>query len=248
MGFAPRWNADFLLLYARMAGASFRKGSPLTWNDEGLAAAIGGLAAWSTEVNRSPADEDDFHFKYLYLPRYLSVQEGRIRFAYMDSSEFFLLSEERRAPMEFRWVARGTSIPVLEDALYAGILRKGRGRAAAESFLRWFFREETQRYLLEKTRQMRTNESVFGIAGGFSSIRSVNEKALPAFYPSLLGHLPPPEYIEAPPALPAEWPDLKERVLKPFLLNASGTTLPDFDPRADLRRRMDQWKKQTAGS
>ena len=28
MGFAPRWNADFLLLYARMAGAAFREGSP----------------------------------------------------------------------------------------------------------------------------------------------------------------------------------------------------------------------------
>ena len=199
-------------------------------------------------MNRSPADEDDFQFKYLYLPRYLSVQEGRIRFAYMNSSEFFLLSEERRAPMEFRWVARGTSIPVLEDALYAGILRKGRGRAAAESFLRWFFRGGDAALPPRKDPAMRTNESVFGIAGGFSSIRSVNQKALPAFYPSLLGHLPPPEYIEAPPALPAEWPDLKERVLKPFLLNASGTSLPDFDPRADLRRRMDQWKKQTAGS
>lgn len=248
MGFSPRWDPDFLLLFARMSGAAFREGSPLSWNDEGLSASLERLRAWSSEVNRSAADEDDFQFKYLYLPRNLSVQEGRIAFAYMDSSQFFLLSEERRAALEYRWIARETAIPVLEEALYAGILRRGKGRAAAESFLKWFFREETQRYLLEKTRSLRTSETIFGIAGGFSSIRSVNEKVLPVFYPSLLGHLPPPEYIEAPPTLPADWTDLAGRVLKPFLINATGTLSPDFDPKSDLRRRMDQWKRQTAGT
>lgn len=248
MGFSPRWDPDFLLLFARMSGAAFREGSPLSWNDEGLATALEQVRAWSSEVNRSAADEDDFQFKYLYLPRNLSVQEGRIAFAYMDSSQFFLLSEERRAALDYRWIARGTAIPVLEEAVYAGILRRGKGRAAAESFLKWFFREETQRYLLEKTRALRTSETIFGIAGGFSSIRSVNEKVLPGFYPSLLGHLPPPEYIEAPPALPPEWIDLAGRVLKPFLINAAGNVPPDFDPKTDLRRRVDQWKRQTAGS
>lgn len=248
MGFSPRWDPDFLLLFARMSGAAFREGSPLAWNDEGLAASLESLRSWSSEVNRSAADEDDFQFKYLYLPPNLSVQEGRIAFAYMDSSQFFLLSEERRAALEYRWIARGTAIPVLEEALYAGILRRGKGRAAAESFLKWFFREETQRYLLEKTRSLRTSETVFGIAGGFSSIRSVNEKVLPVFYPSILGHLPPPDYIEAPPTLPADWTDLAGRVLKPFLINAAGNTAPDFDPKSDLRRRMDQWKRQTAGT
>jgi len=248
MGFAPRWDANFLLLYARTFGAAFREGTPLNWNDDGLAKAINGLKAWSTETNRSPTDEEDFQFKYLYLPQYLSIQEGRIRFAYMNSSEYCLLSEERRASLDFRWIAKGTSIPALEDVLYAAILRKGKGRVAADSFLKWFFREDTQRFLLDRAKQLRTSESVFGIAGGFSSIRSVNEKILPAFYPSLLGHLPPPEYIEAPPALPPEWTDLTTRVLKPFLLNASGATLPDYDPRADLRYRIDQWKKQASGS
>ena len=248
MGFSPRWDPDFLLLYVRMSGGSFREGSPISWSDEGVASALGALRSWSSEVNRSAADEDDFQFKYLYLPRNLSVQEGRIAFAFMDSSQFFLLTEERRAALDYRWIAKGTSIPVLEDVLYAGVLRRGRGRAAAESFLKWFFREDTQRFLLEKTRALRTSESVFGIAGGFSTIRSVNEKTLTGFYPSLLGHLPPPDYIEAPPALPAAWPDLAGRVLKPFLLNATGAVLPDFDPKTDLRRRMDQWKKQAAGS
>jgi len=248
MGFSPRWDEDFLLLYARMKGTAFKEGHPLSWNDEGLAAAVSSLKAWSSEVNRSPRDEEDFQFKYLYLPAYLSADQGRIRFAYMNSSDYFLLSEERRASLDYRWVAKGTSIPVLEDILYTGILRRGPGRAAAESFLKWFFHEDTQRALLEKAKKMRTNESVFGIAGGFSSIRSVNEKVLTAFYPTLLGHLPPPEYIEAPPALPTEWPDLTTRIIKPFLLNASGTVPNDFDPKADLRHRLDQWKKQAAGS
>jgi ABC-type glycerol-3-phosphate transport system substrate-binding protein len=248
MGFSPRWDADFLMLYARMNGADFREGKPISWNDDGLLASVKGLNAWSSEVNRSARDEEDFQFKYLYLPAYLSVAEGRIRFAYMNSSEYFLLSEERRASLDYRWVAADTSIPVLEDILYAGILRRGKGRSAAESFLKWFLREDTQRLLLERAKQMRTNESVFGIAGGFSSIRSVNEKVMPSFYPTLLGHLPPPQYIQAPPALPTEWPDLSSRVLKPFLLNASGSVPADFDPKADLRRRLDQWKKQAAGS
>ena len=248
MGFSPRWDADFLMLYARMNGAEFREGKPISWNDDGLLASVKKLNAWSSEVNRSARDEEDFQFKYLYLPAYLSVAEGRIRFAYMNSSEYFLLSEERRASLDYRWVAADTSIPVLEDILYAGILRRGKGRSAAESFLKWFLREDTQRLLLERAKQMRTNESVFGIAGGFSSIRSVNEKVMPSFYPTLLGHLPPPQYIQAPPTLPTEWPDLSSRVLKPFLLNASGSVPTDFDPKADLRRRLDQWKKQAAGS
>ena len=122
MGFSPRWDPDFLLLFARMSGAAFREGSPLSWNDEALTTALEQVRAWSSEVNRSAADEDDFQFKYLYLPRNLSVQEGRIAFAYMDSSQFFLLSEERRAALDYRWIARGTAIPVLEEAVYAGIL------------------------------------------------------------------------------------------------------------------------------
>ncbi len=248
MGFSPRWDAGFLFLYARLHGAAFREGTPLAWSDEGLAAALAGTKAWSVEVNRSPVDEEDFQFKYLYVPHHLAVLSGRIRFAFMDSSEYFLLSEERRAPLDYRWVAQGNSIPVLEDVLYAGILRKGSGRGAAESFLKWFFREETQRFLLERSKQMRTNESVFGIAGGFSSVRSVNERALAAFYPSLLGHLPPPEYLTASPSLPGEWVELKSRILDPFLQNAAGAAPRDFDPSADLRRRIDQWKKQAAGS
>ena len=97
----------------------------------------------------------------------------------MSSSEFFVISEERRASLAIRWLSRSNSIPVEEDIVYAGICRKGEGRQAAEAFIKWFYSEETQRAILEDAKRYRSIESSFGVAGGFSAIRSVNEKLFP---------------------------------------------------------------------
>ncbi len=61
----------------------------------------------------------------------------------------------------------------------------------------------------------------FGVVGGFSSIRSINEGIFPAFYPDLVGHSPPADKLGAPAALPDDWPALRAAVIAPWVLEAA---------------------------
>jgi hypothetical protein len=240
MGFAPRWSAEFLHVALRLFGVDFRQGTPLRWNRQALQAGLDRLREFSKNTNGSVANEEDFKFKYLYLPAYRSLNEGRIRFASLDSATYFLIPEERRSGLTFRWISRNQSIPVAEDLVYAGICRGAAGKQVAEAFLKWFYTETTQRRLLEDARDNRAMETSFGLAGGFSAIRTVNEKLFPLFYPALLGRLPPATYLGTPSALPTIWQELKQQVVLPFLLDATGPTAM-ADPNQVLDERIRIW-------
>lgn len=249
MGFSPRWNPEFLYLYASLYGAAFREGKPLAWNEANLQKAISSARDWVLEANGSASAEDDFQFKYLYNPGERSVAEGRILFSYHDSDDLFLLPEEKRSSLDFRWIARGGKVPVCEDIPYLALCRGAKGSRAAETFIAWFFREDTQRRILEQAKAFRTMEISFGIAGGFSSLRQVNEKSFPSFYPALVGHLPPAESLDTPPILPREWPALKAGVVLPLLeeycSEAPGSPLPS---QQEVQRRIQEWLKENPGS
>ncbi|HAE22037.1 MAG TPA: hypothetical protein DCG47_06915 [Spirochaetaceae bacterium] len=240
MGFAPRWYPDFMYELLRLNNANFIEGSPLKWNKAGIDAGMAYLRSWSTTLNGSALAEDDFQFKYLYLPEHRSVQEGRIAFSYLNSSRYFAIPEERRASLSFRWLAKDGAVPVADDPVFAGILRSSPAKSAAEAFLKWFFSEETQRALLEDARRYRSMESAFGLAGGFSSIRAVNEKSFPLYYPSLLGKMPPASYLKTVASLPSVWPLMKSEVLLPLLLEATGSNPPQ-DIHAELEKRLTAW-------
>lgn len=240
MGFAPRWYPEFMYELLRLHGANFMEASPLKWSKEGFDSGMAYMRAWSAGKNGSALAEDDFQFKYLYLPEHRSVQEGRIAFSYMNSSRFFSIPEERRASLAFRWLAKDGAVPVADDPVFAGILRASPAKSAAEAFLKWFYSDETQRSLLEDARRHRSMESSFGLAGGFSSIRSVNEKSFPLYYPSLLGKMPPASYLQTAASLPSVWPLMKSEVLLPLLLEASGQNPPQ-DIHAELEKRLSAW-------
>jgi hypothetical protein len=249
IGFSPRWDPDFLYLLARLEGASFQQAKPLAFDPQGLAAAVALARTWVAEANGSPAREDEFAFKYLYDPGYRSVSAGRILFAYMDSEDFFSLPDQKRAGLTFRWIIHKGLIPVNEESTFLGITRKGAGRESAEAFATWLFKSETQHAILEDFRAQRLSEISFGIAGGFSSIKDVNAKIFPSFYPGLLGHsLPAGPFLAAKP-LPPSWPIIKRDVVIPFLeeecAKASGSPLPGQDA---LFNRISTWLKENPGS
>jgi len=171
-------------------------------------------------VNGSSELEDDFQFKYLFSPPYRWLKDGRTLYAYMDSSELFLLSEEKRAELDFRWFAADGRVPVSDGSVYAGLVRGASGHAAAEAFLEWLLTPEAQRAILERSRDTRAADYGFGVIGGFSSIRSVNEGIFPGFYPDLVGHAPPEEKLTAPSPLPGDWPALQAGVIAPWALEA----------------------------
>ena len=238
MGFSPRWDDEFLFVFATLYGASFKEGAPLAWDDAALERAIAQVKAWTAEANGDAAAEDDFAFKYLYDPAPKLAASGRILFAYMISNKLFTVPEESRSALDFRWIARDSSIPVVEGAAYLGMCKNGKARNAANAFVQWFYKEETQRQLLDLSKKYRTTETSFGIADGFSAIRSVNEQIYPIFYPGLLGHVPPEDFIQAPNILPKDWTTLKRRVVLPYLRDRSGAS-PDKG--TTLAARIENW-------
>jgi len=238
MGFSPRWSDDFLFITTTLFGASYREGSPLAWNPEALEQALTYIRRWTTDANGSVQAEDDFAFKYLYEPSPLPATSGRILFAYLNSADLFTVTQERRATLDFRWVAKETTIPVVEGAAYLGICKAGKAKNAADAFVQWFYKEDNQLKLLEMSKKYRLNETLFGIGNGFSALYGVNEQIYPRFYPSLLGHVPPRDYLAPPNILPTNWLTLKERVILPYLHQRSQT-----GGGASLEARLEEWER-----
>ena len=203
MGFSPRWDSEFLYLVAQMFNARFEEGNPLfSWNQKSLNEAVQYLRTWTRTNNGSVRAEDDFQFKYLYDPPYKLVTGGRNLFSYISSDELFVLPQDKLQNIDFRWISRNNKTAIKDGIIYLGICRHAQNLDAAEAFLIWFYSEKTQKELLERSRNMGTMNRTFGISGGFSALRTVNEKTFPLLYPSLLGHLPPSDSLTVPKILP----------------------------------------------
>jgi len=239
IGFSPLSSDEFLFITATLFGAGFREASPIAWDPLAIEQAVSWIQHWITEANTSIQMEDDFVFKYFYNPPDKLVNSGHVLYVYMDSSRFFTLPEERRANLDFRWLAANEMIPLDEWTVYYGIHKKTKARKAAEAFTKWFFTPETQRQFLEENKNKRLNEISFGIAGGFSAMKTVTEQIYPQFYHDLLGHMPPESSLSPSNVLPRNWMTIKERVILPYLRERIRHT--NRDEVRSLERRISDW-------
>jgi len=239
MGFSPSWDDNFLFLIAALYNTSFREADPISWDSPALDQAMRFAYDWICEANTNIQAVDDFTFKYFYNPPAKLALSGRILFTCMDSDSFFTLAEDQQNNLDFRWLAEQDVIPLTERTVYLGLIKKGKAPKAAEAFLHWFFSADTQRGLLERSRQNRLAETSFGISGGFSALRPVTEQIFPQFYQVLLGHMPPAEFLSPPNILPVNWIALKERVILPYLHDRARQ--PDQEGAYPLERRLADW-------
>jgi hypothetical protein len=234
LGFSPRWpDEDFLFQWAQLRGVGFgepgpgsgKKDSkdsplPLSWDGDALASTVVALRDFVGQVNGSLEAEEAYAFKYLFAPGYQNVESGKLLFTAMDSSAFFLLPPLTRSRLEFRYFGDSGKLAVRDDIIYAGVLRKGSGKNAAEGFLRWFFKAQNQAALLERSRTLRISESAFGVAGGFSALAEVTEKILPKYYPDLAGKVPPSAAVRPPGTMPPNWYRIKKELVLPWLASS----------------------------
>jgi len=241
MGFSPLWNDNFLFSTAVLFGASFRDANPLAWEPAALEKSMVFISNWTNEINTNTQAEDDFTFRYFFEPPEKLIQSGRILFSYMGSNDLFLLTEESKNQLDFRWVMEQNKIRVTEDLVYLGIPKRVKTKSAAKAFIIWFFKVENQRRILEYSTVNRINENIFGICGGFSALGLVTEQIYPLFYPELLGRMPPSEYFTNPNALPANWLIIKERVVLPYLRDRARKERADETP--PLERRLADWTR-----
>jgi hypothetical protein len=157
----------------------------------------------------------------------------------MDSRDLFTLGDDGKKNLDFRWIMENGNVPINEDMVLMGIPKKAKSKGAARAFIQWFFRTETQQLLMDYCKMNRINENVFGICGGFSSLSQVTGQIFPLFYPELLGRMPPSENFMPPNILPANWADIKEHVVLPYLSDRSHTARADDIP--SLEKRFSDW-------
>jgi len=240
MGFSPRWTEDFLYLIARIHKSRFRESSEgsVVWNSENLEKSIEYARDWVQTINGGRGVENSFRETYLFDPGYKLVFSGRIRFYPIEYQKFLLIPADIRRDVDFLWLSDGRQIPVNEDMVYTGIVKKPGNKKAALSFLEWFFDQHTQEKLLQSSQFKRVRS--FGIVGGFSSLQQVNELILPKYFPGITGRIPSPTQLSFPPAFPKNWNRIKKEVIYPFLREQSITE----GESASLENRLLTWYTQ----
>ncbi len=227
MGFAPSWTPDFIYEIAKLNNANFmenkRDSDSFIWDDKKTAETVSFFKDWTTSTNTSTLAETEYQFKYLSNPTLKNVTDNNSLFAFMPSDELFITPTEKLEGIYFRWVHKDNKIAIHDDMLSMGIYKHTKNLADAEQFIIWFMNEENQHTILNWYDSMNLYTNTFGIAGGFSSIRSVNERTFPVLYPMLWGNLPSAESLTAPNRLPANWSDIKDAIIIPYLLDATNT-------------------------
>ena len=240
IGFLPSANDDFLYLTTKLFGVDFReeKGQ-IMWSDLRLRNAVSYDRDWITNTIGSAQEEQDFAYKYLFMPDYRQVTSGRTLLAYTTSERMFSYLKSQELDIDYRWISGDGFIPIEDSFLMTGIYSKARNEQGATEFLTWFFDSENQKSILERKIQMNLNNEMFGIADGFSALRDVTEHILPIYYNQLLTNLPPANLLKVPQKLPARWDSYKSVVVEPYL-NAAITT----DEKVSISEYEAEWRKK----
>ena len=241
MGFGPTWNKDFLYFILKSNGLDYEvKENKFYYDRLKLTNIQDFIKDWTDTINGSVHSEQDFKFRYLYTPYYKQITSGRCLFSYSTSNQILSLPQETLDSLDFRWICNNDKIIAEDDMTMMGIYSESRNHGAAQDFIIWFMSEESQKAMLERKMAMNLDTATFGIAGGFSSIESVNERVFPVYYGALLSNIPVADYIQAPPVYPEKWKKIKENVVIPYI-NDISTNANNQKP---LDIRFSEWLRQ----
>ena len=240
MGFTPLSYSAFPYLVSKLYGTNFHlEKDDVAFDNRVLKSSINFLKDWSVNANTSIQMEDDFAYKYLFMPERRQVTSGRCLFSYTTSDELFRFMNDENEEIDYRWIYQGTVIPMEDSFVMMGIYRKANNLVGATEFISWFMQSENQRATLDRKAKANLDTEKFGIAGGFSSLRDVTERVLPVYYKKLLTNLPPSQMISVPPKLPAKWESYKEIVVEPYIKDACHS-----DEMPDMSGYIKEWEKQ----
>lgn len=222
IGFAPLSSSDFLYTTTQLRGANFKedKKKTFTYDKNQLTESIEYLKNWINTENTSVQTESDFVYKYLSETPDKQVTSGRTLFSFITSDKLFSMSEVQLSKIDFRWLNNNNLIPIEDSLIYMGIAKKTKKAALAADFISWFFDSETQHLLIERKFKSNLDTVQFGIAGGFSSLKDVNEHILPVYYPAMLTNIPQAGTFTISDRKPAKWNEIKSKVILPYLEDA----------------------------
>lgn len=218
IGFTPLSNNDFLYLSTKIFKVDFREEKEkIIWNSDKLKKTTDALKDWIYTENESAQTEMDFAFKYLFMPYYRQVISDRTLYAYTTSDQLFKTIKNQDFGIDYRWIVQDKKIPIEDSMIMLGIYKDCQNQPGATEFISWFFDADNQQMILERKEKLNLDTELFGISGGFSSVRDVTEHILPVFYTHLLTNLPPSQMLSVPQKLPARWDSYKSLVVEPYL-------------------------------
>ncbi len=235
IGFAPQSNTNFLYTTAQLLGANFRedKNNSFTWNKDSVDETVRYLKEWISTENTSPQVESDFVYKYLSETPDKQVTSGRTLFSFVTSDKLFSMSAAQLAKLDFRWLNHNALIPIEDSMISMGIAKHTKKALLASEFISWFFTTETQHIFIERKIKTNLDTTQFGIAGGFSSLKDVNEHILPVYYPAMLTNIPQAGTFTVSDKKPTTWNKIKYRIIIPYLSEAvqaeDGKTVASMD-------------------
>ncbi len=243
MGFAPVWDSAFLYTAAKLKGISFQEhAGSIIWDNLALNSTVTYLKNWTSEWNTSTTAEQDYQFKYLNIPSLKWITQGDSLFAYTTSNVLFSKAPEKLQNIDYRWLQQNEKTPIEDTVIFIGLYKDSHKKREGEAFILWLLNADNQKQILEWTRKLNYVSDSFGICGGFSSLKTVNEQVFPIFYPMLLGNLPQESELVIPNTLPDRWGSIKEQVVLPYLIEATDTTAEN-NPQS-LEDRLTVWNKQ----
>lgn len=242
IGFTPLNNSDFLYLATKLNDVNFHEEKKrIVYDEEKLKQTAIALKEWVEKENGSSQIEEDFAFKYLFMPTYRQVTSDRTLFSYMTSDQLFKVMKNQNLGIDYRWIVEDKKIPIEDSFIMMGIYSKASNQIGATEFISWFFQSENQRAILERKENLNLDVEQFGIAGGFSAVRDVTEHVLPLYYTELLTNLPPAPMLSVPQKLPARWENYKDLVVESYIKGVIKEG-PELAPTiADLEK---EWRKK----
>ena len=218
IGFTPLTNDDFLYLATKLYNVDFREErGQIIWNHANLQDSLKFLKDWTFTENASPKIEEDFAYKYLFMQDYRLIDSDRTLFAHITSDRLFSILKNQDLQIDYRWICNENSIPMEDSFTMMGIYKKSKNQVGATEFITWFFDIKSQTKMVSRKSQLNLNTELFGIAGGFSSVKQVTELILPRYYTPLLQNIPVAQMIEVPQNLPPRWESYKSVVIQPYI-------------------------------
>mgnify|MGYP002857033746 CR=1 FL=1 len=234
MGFGPLWSQEFLYLIFKDSGVYFNaREDSIVYTENAFSKSVDFTREWIESVNGSAKNEQDFAFKYLYMPFYSQVQSGRCLFSYANSRQIFSLPKDQIHELDFRWICNNNKIQIEDDFVSIGILSNSKNKAAAKKFIAWLMSEYTQKQILDRKAAMNLSTDSFGIAGGFSALQNITERLFPLYYRALLSNTPLSDRLCAPQNFVSDWAKIKSMAVEPFILDSARDSKSNFKTLAE---------------
>lgn len=225
--FMAQSSDDFLYFFTKARSASYietakRKGDflPFGYNGEALDKAISQLKTWA-EAFGGVEKEREFVYKWLRIPDEKKLTSGKAQFAYTTSDK--VLPGEKTA-----FITIDGELPIEDNLLMMGLLKRGNNKMGAMKVAEWFFKEDVQKSFVELAKNTNSDIKVFGVAGGYSSVKALNS-----------GVFPRNATFRTFEQKPRNWEALKRAVVIPYIKDALQSSDGKIFP---MSARYNQWK------